>query len=118
MKRIKVLDCTLRDGGYVNNWEFGSLGFDIVKSLYDSNIEIIECGFLNPNGNTEVKNNKINSCIDKNKFNNNNNNNNNYRLPPPPHPSNINKETPLKLSINLNELQKIKSKITGSEIDT
>ena len=50
MKRIKVLDCTLRDGGYVNNWEFGSLGFDIVKSLYDSNIEIIECGFLNPNG--------------------------------------------------------------------
>ena len=50
MKRIKVLDCTLRDGGYVNNWEFGSLGFDIVKSLYDSNIEIIECGFLNPKG--------------------------------------------------------------------
>ena len=41
MKRIKVLDCTLRDGGYVTNWEVGSLGFDIVKSLYDSNIE--EC---------------------------------------------------------------------------
>ena len=23
MKDIKLLDCTLRDGGYVNDWEFG-----------------------------------------------------------------------------------------------
>ena len=23
MQNIHVLDCTLRDGGYVNNWEFG-----------------------------------------------------------------------------------------------
>ena len=20
---VQILDCTLRDGGYVNNWEFG-----------------------------------------------------------------------------------------------
>ena len=20
--KIKILDCTLRDGGYINNWEF------------------------------------------------------------------------------------------------
>ena len=23
MGNIKVLDCTLRDGGYINNWDFG-----------------------------------------------------------------------------------------------
>lgn len=23
MSNIKILDCTLRDGGYVNNWHFG-----------------------------------------------------------------------------------------------
>ena len=67
MNRIKVLDCTLRDGGYVNNWEFGDNTFNIVESLYNSNIEIIECGFLNPEGvdsTTQFKNfNKINSYI-------------------------------------------------------
>lgn len=47
MSRIRVLDCTLRDGGYCNEWNFG---FDntkqIIKSLVESGIEIIECGFL------------------------------------------------------------------------
>ena len=23
MGEVKLLDCTLRDGGYVNDWEFG-----------------------------------------------------------------------------------------------
>lgn len=47
MSGIKVLDCTLRDGGYCNEWMFG---FDnikkIVKGLVDAEIDIIECGFL------------------------------------------------------------------------
>ncbi len=43
---IKIMDCTLRDGGYVNNWEFGESAGKIVKSLSDSNIDIIELGFL------------------------------------------------------------------------
>ena len=47
MNTIHVLDCTLRDGGYCNQWEFG---FDnakkITKSLVDANVDIIECGFL------------------------------------------------------------------------
>lgn len=47
MNKINVLDCTLRDGGYCNQWEFG---FDnskkIVSGLVDANIDIIECGFL------------------------------------------------------------------------
>lgn len=48
MKRIEILDCTLRDGGYVNNWTFG---FDnikyIINNLASANIEYIECGFIN-----------------------------------------------------------------------
>lgn len=47
MNRIKVLDCTLRDGGYVNNWEFGENNIkSIVNKLSASELEIVECGFL------------------------------------------------------------------------
>ena len=47
MKKIKLLDCTLRDGGYVNNWHFGEENIkNIIKKLNQSNIDIIECGFL------------------------------------------------------------------------
>ncbi len=46
-KNIKILDCTLRDGGYVNNWNFG---FDNIKEIYDglkkSKIDFIELGYL------------------------------------------------------------------------
>jgi len=45
---IKILDCTLRDGGYVNNWEFSLESTKaIITSLIDSNVEIVECGFVN-----------------------------------------------------------------------
>lgn len=43
---IKTLDCTLRDGGYVNNWKFGENAKKIVRSLSDANTDIIELGFL------------------------------------------------------------------------
>ena len=33
MKNIKVLDCTLRDGGYVNNWNFGKSNIKNMKLL-------------------------------------------------------------------------------------
>lgn len=47
MKNIKLLDCTLRDGGYINNWNFGLDNIKkIIRNLNDSNIDIIECGFL------------------------------------------------------------------------
>lgn len=47
MKNIKILDCTLRDGGYVNDWRFGAKGISrIIENLEESNIEIIECGFI------------------------------------------------------------------------
>ncbi len=47
MKNIKVLDCTLRDGGYVNNWEFQDNNIkNIIKNLSLAKINYIECGFL------------------------------------------------------------------------
>lgn len=44
---IQLLDCTLRDGGYVNNFFFGKDNiFKIVKNLSASEVEMIELGFL------------------------------------------------------------------------
>ena len=50
MNKIKLLDCTLRDGGSINNGMFGySNILKICQFLNDSNIEIIETGFLDNN---------------------------------------------------------------------
>ena len=55
MNNIKVLDCTLRDGGYINNWNFGKHVIKgILANLSKAKIDIIECGFIrnvdcNPN---------------------------------------------------------------------
>ncbi|MBQ9590197.1 MAG: aldolase catalytic domain-containing protein [Butyrivibrio sp.] len=47
MDNIHVLDCTLRDGGYCNNWRFGRENIKkIINGLQEANIEIIECGFI------------------------------------------------------------------------
>ena len=47
MAIVKILDCTLRDGGYVNNFNFGEeVITSIISKLADSNVEMIECGFL------------------------------------------------------------------------
>lgn len=47
MKQISVLDCTLRDGGYINNFDFGkSVIDDMIDGLSKASIDIIECGFL------------------------------------------------------------------------
>lgn len=44
---IRVLDCTLRDGGYCNHWNFGKNNIaKIIKYLLDTKIDIVECGFL------------------------------------------------------------------------
>lgn len=50
MNEIKILDCTLRDGGYVNDWQFGRKNISkMIRHLSDANIDIIECGFLTEN---------------------------------------------------------------------
>ena len=47
MKKIKLLDCTLRDGGYVNDWRFGYTNIvSMFERLVDANVDIIELGFL------------------------------------------------------------------------
>lgn len=43
---MKILDCTLRDGGYYTNWQFSdNLVKDLIKSLIDSEVDIIELGY-------------------------------------------------------------------------
>lgn len=43
----KILDCTLRDGGYVNDFACGSYQLGkLISQLTAANIDIIECGFL------------------------------------------------------------------------
>lgn len=47
MGHIQILDCTLRDGGYINDWRFGKDMIDeTIEKLSNSNIDILEVGFL------------------------------------------------------------------------
>lgn len=47
MNTVHVLDCTLRDGGYCNQWQFGFENTKkIIQSLVEARIDIVECGFL------------------------------------------------------------------------
>ena len=44
---IKILDCTLRDGGHIVDGKFGEDKIKyIIKKLVDAQIDIIEIGFL------------------------------------------------------------------------
>ena len=45
-KKIVLLDCTLRDGGYYNNWDFPkNLISKYLKSMAASGVEFAEIGF-------------------------------------------------------------------------
>ncbi len=47
MSKIALLDCTLRDGAYINGSQFGEQTIGgIIKRLQDANVDIIECGWL------------------------------------------------------------------------
>ena len=44
---IRLLDCTLRDGGYLNDWEFGRSNIiNIFERLVSAGMDIIETGFI------------------------------------------------------------------------
>lgn len=44
---LMLLDCTLRDGGYVNNWKFGfESACSVISYLTRANIDVVEVGFL------------------------------------------------------------------------
>ncbi len=50
MSNVKILDCTLRDGGYINDWKFAKGTMRrICKLLTLSNIDYIEIGYLTTN---------------------------------------------------------------------
>jgi len=52
---VSILDCTLRDGGYINNWEFPKKqAIKIINALNSSNVDIVELGYL------DDKNGKVN----------------------------------------------------------
>lgn len=47
MGNRKLLDCTLRDGGYINDWEFGHNNIvEIFDRLVSTGVDYIEIGFL------------------------------------------------------------------------
>ena len=44
--KINIIDCTLRDGGYYNNWDFSNkLVNDYLKSISETGIRYVELGF-------------------------------------------------------------------------
>ena len=43
MADIKLLDCTLRDGGYVNNWQWGfGSARRIIQTLTRAGVDVVE----------------------------------------------------------------------------
>lgn len=45
-KNIKILDCTIRDGGYVNNWYFSKeMVREVYRALSKSGVDFVELGF-------------------------------------------------------------------------
>lgn len=44
--KTKLLDCTIRDGGYINNWNFNDIFVtDLINNLDKSNYDYIELGY-------------------------------------------------------------------------
>ena len=47
-KKFKILDCTLRDGGYYTNWDFSNILFEkYIKSMNELPVDYIEIGYRN-----------------------------------------------------------------------
>ena len=62
MNSIHVLDCTLRDGGYCNEWRFGHDNIiKIINGLIDAGVEIVECGFITNRVDNDLSITKYNS---------------------------------------------------------
>ena len=93
-KKLHILDCTLRDGGYYNNWNFSvKLTNSYLKSVSKTNINHVEIGFksnvvdknIGPTGKINddflrsikvPKNIKLGVMINSNEFINRKNNSN------------------------------------------
>lgn len=67
MNSVRILDCTLRDGGYVNGWNFGKDKINtIIEKLVSARIDIIECGFLTNSNIYDSDHSKYNSITEIN----------------------------------------------------
>ena len=73
---IKLLDCTLRDGGYVNDWNFGHENIIwMFQKLQKANLDIVEVGYIrdkdcyNPDRAVFPNTDSINLMFDKVKKN-------------------------------------------------
>jgi Isopropylmalate/homocitrate/citramalate synthases len=67
MNSVRILDCTLRDGGYVNGWNFGKDKINtILEKLVSARIDIIECGFLTNSSIYDSDHSKYNSITEIN----------------------------------------------------
>ena len=67
-KRIRLLDCTLRDGGYINDWKFGrNNAVSILERLVSSQVDIIEIGFLDQRRSFDIDRSIMptTSCVEK-----------------------------------------------------
>ena len=61
MAGLKLLDCTLRDGGYYTNWNFDTqMVQDLITNLDLAGVDIIELGYKSP-----VKGGKYRKCNDR-----------------------------------------------------
>lgn len=73
-KKLKLLDCTLRDGGYYNNWKFNIKDANkYLKQVYASGVDVVEIGFkfLEKNSNygqfAYTNNNLVNKLLKSSK---------------------------------------------------
>lgn len=48
MDKFNLLDCTLRDGGYITSWKFDEKAIrGLISGLIDANLDFVEVGYLN-----------------------------------------------------------------------
>ena len=48
MDKFNILECTLRDGGYITGWHFEKeMMADLIKRLIEANLDFVEVGYLN-----------------------------------------------------------------------
>jgi len=65
MSKIKLLDCTLRDGGFNNEWKFGKeVILNIIERLNLAGIDFIEIGYLRDSVRYDINNSQFSNIKD------------------------------------------------------
>jgi 4-hydroxy 2-oxovalerate aldolase len=62
MEQFNLLDCSLRDGGYIVDWEFGESSMrEIIQGLVDAGLDYMEVGYLDKKSNGDSHRSVFNS---------------------------------------------------------